>query len=228
MTMAKAVLAVFVALSLVRFAHAGPLEDHVLDLVNLHRTAANLPPLSRATELDQSALEHSTDMAAGDFMSHIGSNGSTPQQRVTAAGYQWTATGENIAVGHTTAQWVVDAWMGSPGHRANILNPKFKEIGIAVIYRPGACYDYYWTQDFGARSTQTILPVPPISPTPTPVPMPMPGFNPNLVSVQPRMARSGAILTLTGNSFGSTRGTSRVFVHKRGTLVYAAIPPHLV
>jgi uncharacterized protein YkwD len=77
-------------------------------------------------------------------MSHTGSDGSSPGDRITRAGYTWSAYGENVAYGYATPEQVMNGWMNSPGHRANILNCSFKEIGVGLA-QPGS----YWTQDFG-------------------------------------------------------------------------------
>jgi hypothetical protein len=80
-------------------------------------------------------------------------DGSTIGQRVTAAGYQWSFTGKNIAAGYTTPQAVVNGWINSPGHRANMLNPNYQEIGIGYHYLSNDTgqvnYYHYWTQNFG-------------------------------------------------------------------------------
>jgi uncharacterized protein YkwD len=86
-------------------------------------------------------------MARSGVMSHTGPDGSTMSSRVDAAGYLWSTLGENIARGQSDAAAVMDAWMNSPGHRANILNCSFKEIGIGVHFGDGGPW---WTQDFGA------------------------------------------------------------------------------
>ncbi|MFC9294253.1 CAP domain-containing protein [Streptomyces sp. NPDC057011] len=117
----------------------------VLALVNQERAAAGCPALTVNAKLTKAAQDHSADMAAHNTMSHTGSDGSDPGQRITRAGYAWQTYGENVAYGYSTAAKVMEGWMNSPGHRANILNCSFKEIGIGLA-QPGQ----YWTQDFGA------------------------------------------------------------------------------
>ncbi|WP_326593311.1 CAP domain-containing protein [Streptomyces sp. NBC_01294] len=80
-------------------------------------------------------------------MSHTGPDGSTMTSRVEAAGYAWSRLGENIARGQSDADAVMKAWMNSSGHRANILNCAFREIGIGVHKGDGGPW---WTQNFGA------------------------------------------------------------------------------
>jgi uncharacterized protein YkwD len=86
-------------------------------------------------------------MAARDFFDHTNPDGDGPGERVTAAGYRWATYGENIAKGQRTPAQVMESWMNSPGHRANILNCSFEEIGIGLHDGGGP----YWTQVFGAR-----------------------------------------------------------------------------
>jgi uncharacterized protein YkwD len=76
-------------------------------------------------------------------MTHTGSNGSDAGDRIRAAGYQPSTWGENVAAGYTSASSVVAGWMGSSGHRANILNPAFTEIGVASA--TAADGTRYWT-----------------------------------------------------------------------------------
>jgi uncharacterized protein YkwD len=84
-------------------------------------------------------------------LSHTGSDGSDPGQRITRAGYIWRTYGENVAAGYTTPESVVAGWMQSDGHRANILNPAFRDIGVGYAYGASSTYKHYWTQVFAAR-----------------------------------------------------------------------------
>lgn len=124
----------------------------VTELTNQHRQAAGCPPLKLEPRLTQAAQGHSEDMALNDFFSHTGSDGSSPWDRIRAAGYDFVTAGENIAAGYPDPQSVVTAWMNSPGHRANILNCQFEEIGVGYYYLPNdpgqVRYRYYWTQVF--------------------------------------------------------------------------------
>ncbi|MFG3137438.1 sigma-70 family RNA polymerase sigma factor [Streptomyces sp. NPDC048211] len=120
----------------------------VVALVNKERGAAGCGPLTEDTQLTDAAQRHSDDMAARDFFEHTNPDGADPGQRVTAAGYRWSTYGENIARGQQTPEAVMESWMNSPGHRANILNCDFKDIGIGIHQGPGGPW---WTQDFGAK-----------------------------------------------------------------------------
>ncbi|MFE9532790.1 sigma-70 family RNA polymerase sigma factor [Streptomyces sp. NPDC006691] len=123
--------------------------QQVLDLVNSERAKAGCSALTSNPKLYDAALKHSENMAAQNFFDHTDPSGAGPGDRVTAAGYQWSAVGENIARGQADAAAVMDSWMHSPGHRANILNCGYKEIGIGVHYGSGGPW---WTQDFGTPS----------------------------------------------------------------------------
>ncbi|UXY25950.1 sigma-70 family RNA polymerase sigma factor [Streptomyces sp. HUAS TT20] len=120
----------------------------VVALVNKERASAGCGPLTENAQLDKAAQAHSDDMAARNFFDHTNPDGADPGQRITAAGYRWSTYGENIAQGQQTPQSVMDSWMNSPGHRANILNCSFKEIGVGVHKGSGGPW---WTQDFGAK-----------------------------------------------------------------------------
>ncbi|MFE2876145.1 CAP domain-containing protein [Streptomyces roseus] len=122
-------------------------ESAVLALVNKERAAAGCGPLTSNGKLSAAARAYSDTMARSGVMSHTGPDGSTMTSRVEAAGYAWSRLGENIARGQADADAVMDAWMNSSGHRANILNCAFKEIGIGVHKGDGGPW---WTQDFGA------------------------------------------------------------------------------
>ncbi|MET8948421.1 CAP domain-containing protein [Streptomyces sp. NPDC004542] len=125
-------------------ATASGVTAQVIQLVNAERAKAGCSALTPNATLAKAAQAHSADMAAHRNMSHTGSDGSSPGDRITAAGYAWGAYGENVAYGYTTPEQVMAGWMSSPGHRANILNCSYKEIGVGLA-QPGS----YWTQDFG-------------------------------------------------------------------------------
>lgn len=129
---------------------SGPaFAQEVTKLVNSERAKEGCAPVSGNGQLDTAAQRHSEDMAARDYFSHTSPDGTDPGDRITAAGYRWSTYGENIARGQQTPAQVMDGWMNSPGHRANILNCDFKEIGIGIHDASGGPW---WTQAFGARS----------------------------------------------------------------------------
>jgi uncharacterized protein YkwD len=122
-------------------------EAAVLTLVNQERGKAGCGPLTADSRLATAARLHSEDMAARNFFDHTNPDGVTFDQRITKAGYRWSGAAENIAKGQTTPASVMDSWMHSPGHRANILNCGFKNIGIGLAYQGRSPL---WTQDFGS------------------------------------------------------------------------------
>ncbi|MGF1429910.1 CAP domain-containing protein, partial [Kitasatospora sp. LaBMicrA B282] len=121
--------------------------QQVLDLVNVQRSQHGCGPLTANSKLQAAAQGQSDDMAARQFFDHTNPDGAGPQQRIEAAGYQWSSWGENIARGQADPGSVMDSWMNSQGHRANILNCDFKEMGVGIHLGPGGPW---WTQDFGS------------------------------------------------------------------------------
>ncbi|WP_019069209.1 CAP domain-containing protein [Streptomyces hokutonensis] len=122
--------------------------DKVVELTNAERAGAGLRPLAVDPLLAAAAQAHSTDMVARAFYSHTSPDGSQPWDRAAAAGSRRRTIGENIACGQRSPAEVVEGWMNSPGHRANILKPDFTHIGIG--FAGGGQMGTYWTQLFGA------------------------------------------------------------------------------
>jgi uncharacterized protein YkwD len=107
-------------------------------------------PLTWNDKLAAAAEGHSKDMAAKNYFSHTSADGRTLGDRVNATGYAWTSLGENIAAGYPTANSVMDGWIASDGHCANLMNAGFAEVGVACV--PGTAgdtYSTYWTMDLG-------------------------------------------------------------------------------
>ena len=136
----------------------GPLTNHgdvdaaismprrrVAALVNARRIEHGLRPLRLIPAVNRAAQNHSRDQARMHLMTHIGSDGSTCGERLNRQGYDWSAWGENVAMGYPTARSVVRAWMHSAGHRANILNARFRHLGVGL--RRAADGTPYWTLD---------------------------------------------------------------------------------
>lgn len=121
--------------------------------VNELRRKAGAPPLELNPKLEQAAQGHAQDMLARGYFAHKSPSDTTVRERSRKAGYNWRAIGENIAEGQTSVDEVVTTWMGSPGHRKNILNPNYRELGIGLVTgrtRDGE-YRVIWVQNFGAR-----------------------------------------------------------------------------
>jgi uncharacterized protein YkwD len=133
--------------------------DQVLARVNSERAAAGCAALTMNDQLIVAAQGQSQDMAEKDFFDHINPDPSraTVSQRAAVAGYSGSFVGENIAAGYSTAAEVMDGWMSSAGHRANILNCAYSELGVGYYYQANDQpfpsnswpYNYYWTQVFG-------------------------------------------------------------------------------
>ena len=137
-------------------------ESEVIELVNAEREARNLHPLSYNQELTVAARRHSQDMGDRNYFDHSTKDG-TPDgipffERIIDAGYNYQTCGENIAAGLATPAAVVDGWMNSDGHRANILDPDYCDIGVGYAAVDGSKYYHYWTQDFGRRAGVTQCP----------------------------------------------------------------------
>jgi uncharacterized protein YkwD len=122
------------------------LENDVVALTNAERDKAGCAPLRNDERLREAARGHSEDMAERNYFAHTSPEGTTPWDRAEDAGYP-DPSGENLARGYPDADAVVEAWMDSPGHRANILNCDSKATGVGVELDPGD--GPYWTQMFG-------------------------------------------------------------------------------
>jgi uncharacterized protein YkwD len=127
-------------------ASVAPFATDVVRLTNQERVTHGCRPLRVDPILTKVALAHSQDMADHSYFSHDGRNGRTPFERIKVAGYRYSLAGENIAAGQRTPADVVQAWMASPGHRANILNCALLQVGVG--FATGGSFGTYWAQDF--------------------------------------------------------------------------------
>jgi len=118
----------------------------ILTLVNAQRAKAGCKAVTLDARLTAAAAGHAQDMATHDYFSHTSRDGRTFVDRITAAGYP-VPRSENIGAGQPTVAAVMDAWMGSAGHRANILDCSAVAMGAASAH--GGSYGIYWVQDFG-------------------------------------------------------------------------------
>ena len=123
-------------------------RNNVLKLVNQQRARYGISPLRTSQKLTEAAQSHSEDMARRRKMSHTGSDGSTVMTRVKRTDYEPRTVAENVARGQDSSRDVVKEWMNSRGHRKNILNSAYTEIGVGVVYGNGGPY---WTQVFARR-----------------------------------------------------------------------------
>jgi uncharacterized protein YkwD len=108
-------------------------------------------PLLLNDLLSRASLAHAADMAQYNYFAHQGRDGSSPADRLTRAGYGWKAVGENIAAGPTTPESVVEGWIRSPQHCANLMAQQFREMGIAYSVNRASKAGIYWVQLFGAH-----------------------------------------------------------------------------
>ena len=118
-------------------------ETEVIRLVNEIRRENGLNPLTANWELSRVARYKSQDMADNRYFSHTSPTYGSPFQMIKAFGLSYRTAGENIAMGYSTPQAVVDGWMNSSGHRANILNASYTQIGVGYVAQ-----GHYWTQMF--------------------------------------------------------------------------------
>jgi len=107
--------------------------SEVIRLTNAQRVANGLPALSENSTLDSAALAKGNDMLAKGYWAHFAPDGTSPWSFFTSLGYKYRYAGENLARDFSDPTSVVSAWMNSPSHRENILNPNYGEIGVGVI-----------------------------------------------------------------------------------------------
>lgn len=121
----------------------------VLQLVNAERTQRGLSPLTRNATLEAQANQYACEMITYEFFDHVNPvTGSTLPDRARQFSYEYQTIGENLAAGQSSPEQVMEDWMNSDGHRANILHPDFMEIGIGIRESTNQ-YRYYWVQEFG-------------------------------------------------------------------------------
>ena len=171
--------------------------EEIVQLTNQQRQQRGLGKLKTNSALTQAAIAKAQDMFAKDYWSHVSPTGDQPWKFIRQAGYYYTYAGENLARDFDTSSQVVAAWMNSPGHRKNILNPNYLEIGVAVM--DGTLQGKQTTlvvQMFGQRrvavasNTQSASqPTPTVPPRPTATPTPK-----LLVTATPTPASVSALL----------------------------------
>jgi uncharacterized YkwD family protein/spore coat assembly protein SafA len=129
--------------------NAKNVEEQVLHLVNEERKKINLKPLQMDWEVQRVARMKSQDMANKNYFSHTSPTYGSPFDMLKHFGISFRTAGENIASGQRTPQEVMESWMNSQGHRANILKPDYTHIGVG--YYRGGSYGHMWTQMFIAK-----------------------------------------------------------------------------
>ena len=119
--------------------------QRALDLVNAYRKSKGLKPLTLDTRLTDTAKGHSRDLAKWDRISHYGSDGSNPWDRVKRAGYNARLAAENVGTGQATIDEAFKGWQESPGHNKNLLLPDATQLGIALVQDPKTEFKTFWT-----------------------------------------------------------------------------------
>jgi uncharacterized protein YkwD len=124
----------------------------LLAATNAERAAVGCPALTLNSKLSAAAQGHAEDMLQNDFYAHRGSDNATNGTRITRQGYLWSMAGENITAGYTTAESALTSWLTSAGHRANIINCSYREMGVGYVYEPNdsgvITWRHYWVQVF--------------------------------------------------------------------------------
>lgn len=124
--------------------------DKARDMINQYRKDKGLKPLKLNAELTAAAKNHSRDLAKWDRISHYGSDGSNPWDRVKRAGYKAKLTAENVGTGQVTFDEVMKGWKESPGHNKNLLLADAEHMGIALVQDPKSEFKSFWTLVLGS------------------------------------------------------------------------------
>ena len=125
--------------------------EQARDLINAYRKQKGLKPVTLNAELTTAAKAHARDLAKWDRISHYGSDGSNPWDRVKRAGYNARVAAENVGTGQISIEEVFKGWQESPGHNKNLLMPDVEHIGIALVQEPKTEFKTFWVLTFGAR-----------------------------------------------------------------------------
>jgi uncharacterized protein YkwD len=119
--------------------------ERARDLVNAYRREKGLKPLKLNAELTSAAKNHSKDLAKWDRISHYGSDGSNPWDRVKRSGYNARLAAENVGTGQSSIEEVFKGWQDSPGHNKNLLLPDAEHMGVALVQDPKTEFKTFWT-----------------------------------------------------------------------------------
>lgn len=127
-------------------------ETLLFAMVNTKRAEAGCAPVELSPNLAQAARDHGLDMAAHNFFSHTGSDGSKPAARAKRDGYQFVGGFETLSAGQLTPEEAIEAWMNSKTHRDILLNCSLDDAGVSFIHdTDGDGYEFYWTVTLGSR-----------------------------------------------------------------------------
>jgi uncharacterized protein YkwD len=125
--------------------------EQARDLINAYRHNKGLKPLTLNAELTAAAKEHSRDLAKWDRISHYGSDGSNPWDRVKRTGYGARVAAENVGTGQASIEEVLKGWQASPGHNKNLLLADVDNMGIALVQDPKTEFKTFWTLVLASR-----------------------------------------------------------------------------
>lgn len=197
--------------------------EEVIRLTNVERANNGLAPLTANSTLSQAALAKGNDMLAKGYWAHFAPDGTSPWSFFLSFGYKYKYAGENLARDFADASTAVNAWMASPTHKENILNPNYKEIGIGVVEGSLSGTDTtIIVQFFGTSLDSTTANIPvakaqgvttktsatpgPTKPIPTPIPTSVPTPTPTASPEQVSMATGSSVAFVS--PFTSTKGIS--------------------
>ena len=133
-----------------RFKRRGQNAERAQTLINAYRREKGLKPLKHNVELTNAAKAHSRDLAKWDRISHYGSDGSNPWDRVKRTGYNAKLAAENVGTGQATIDEVMKGWKESPGHNKNLLLADAEHMGIALVQDPKTEFKTFWTLVLGS------------------------------------------------------------------------------
>jgi uncharacterized protein YkwD len=141
-------------------AHCSVRADEALRRINAARAVGHhcgwrsmppAPPLHWDATLQSVAAGHSGDMARRNYFEHRSPEGRTVSERVLAARYKFRLVGENLAGGDGSMAGALQGWLDSPAHCENLMNPRFMDVAVACVGRPGSQWGTYWTMVLGRR-----------------------------------------------------------------------------
>ncbi len=203
-------------------AHISP--DEVVALTNEKRAEIGLAPLEMNNTLSQAALAKGTDMVNRDYWAHVAPDGTQPWKFFIDFNYRYRFAGENLARDFSDASSVVEAWMASPTHRENILSPKYKEIGVAVVEGDLDGVDTTIIVQFFGTEYTDILPAVPVAEAGPTAPSPSP--SPEVLVEAPTETEEIGLVSsrLLISPFKTTKGVSLIIVGLLlNVLVYDAL-----
>jgi uncharacterized protein YkwD len=132
------------------FSHTRLDVERARELINAYRKEKGLRPLRLQPALTEAARAHSQDLAKWDRISHFGSDGSNPWDRVKRTGYNAKLAAENVGTGQASFDEVMKGWRASPGHNKNLLLPEAEHMGIALVQDPKTEFKTFWTLVIGS------------------------------------------------------------------------------